>query len=170
MKSNRNKIVLVIVLGILLIFFLKSFIQFRINRIDNIYYTEFKNNLTCTMEASESFYMHELTPFTWEKMYIMKPYTSKKEMNEIVGIKWTTYNTYLGYLWEGKTYLGNNPLDDDIFHKLVFVNKEKVILDITIMRNLADFTNIDNIVLINEDFFQIDKTNKKNPIIKRIDV
>ncbi len=89
-------------------------------------------------------------------------------MQEIVGIKWTTTDTYFGYLWE-KTYFGNNPLDDDIFHKLVFVNKGQIILDITIKRDLADFTYIDNMLITNEDALQLDKTDKRNPKIKRID-
>lgn len=60
-------------------------------------------------------------------------------------------------------------MDDDIFHKLVFVNKGQVILDITIMRDLADFTYIDNMLITNEDVLQVDKTDKRNPKIKRID-
>ncbi|HZJ84180.1 MAG TPA: hypothetical protein VFD02_01375 [Syntrophomonadaceae bacterium] len=167
MKIRPIKLIIIIFLVILLILFLSSYIQFRISKIDNIFYDEFKEN-TETLTAEDSFYMHELTPFTWDRLYIIRPYTTKKEMQEIVGIKWTTAHTYIGYLWD-KTYFGNNPLDDDIFHKLVFVNKGQVILDITIMRDLADFTYIDNMLITNEDVLQVDKTDKRNPKIKRID-
>lgn len=144
MRDKLKKFFYVLIL-VITIFFLSSYINFKIIQIDNTYQDDFKAKLERTIQKESNFYMGELTSFEWDKMYIIRPYTSKTEMEEIVGIKWTTYNTYLGYLFE-KTYFGEHPLDDDIFHKLVFVKDNKVILDITICRSRADFTYIDEII------------------------
>lgn len=163
MKDKIKKFFYILVL-VIIILFLSSYIKFKIIKIDNTYYDDFKGKLEMTMQKKSNFYMWELTSFEWDKMYIIKPYTSKTEMEEIVGIKWTTYNTYLGYLFE-KTYFGEYPIDDDIFHKLVFVKDNKIILDITINRAMADFTNIDEIIYYN-DYFNIELKDNRHLINK----
>jgi hypothetical protein len=108
--------------------------------------------------------MKNITPFEWERMYIIRPYTSRTEMQKIVGTKWTTADTYIGYLIFDKTWLGEHPLDDDIFHKLVFVKDNKVVLDVTLNRGDADFTQISSPVINGNALFIIDKTSGGNVI------
>lgn len=158
MKINWQKTLLYIVLIVLAVLLLSSYINFRMQRIDNIYANDFKSKLI-TAISDESFYMKDLTAFEWDKMYVIRPYTSKTEMQKIIGIKWTTYNTYLGFLFE-KTFFGEYPIDDDIFQKLVFVKDEKVILDITIQRVVADFTQIEQIISYGDDLLAMERTQR----------
>ena len=67
-------------------------------------------------------------------------YTSRTERHKKVGTKWTTADTYIGYLIFDKTWLGEHPLDDDMFKKLVFVRKDNVslVLDVTLDRSDVD--------------------------------
>ncbi|WP_133158821.1 hypothetical protein [Clostridium thermosuccinogenes] len=108
--------------------------------------------------------MKNITPFEWDRMYIIRPYTSRTEMHEKVGTKWTTADTYIGYLIFDKTWLGEHPLDDDIFQKLVFVKDNKVVLDVTLNRGDADFTQINSPVINDNVLFDIDKTDGRNII------
>lgn len=156
MKTNWKQTIVRVFLLALLLLVLSSYINFRIIKVDNNYAGDFRNQLTVSVEA-ESFSMKDLTPFIWDKMYVIKPYTSKTEMQKILGIKWTTANTYLGYLLE-KTYFGEYPLDDDRFHKLIFVKDDEVILDITIDRVEADFTKIDEPLYYEDDLLVVERT------------
>ncbi|NLB88482.1 MAG: hypothetical protein GX790_04550 [Syntrophomonadaceae bacterium] len=45
-----------------------------------------------------------------------------------------------------------------MFQKLIFVKDDKVILDITIERRLADFTRIDEIIYYDDDLFIAERT------------
>lgn len=161
---KRKKILLLMVLLIVSVLFLSSYINFRMIKIDNIYHNEFRDNLATTVQQESSFYLNDLTPFHWDKAIIIQPYTSKTEMQNILGQQWTNRNTYPGYLME-KTFLGKYPLDDDIFHKLIFVKDEKIVLDITIPRGTADFTQIKEIIYSDDDFLAIINKDHSNPII-----
>ena len=157
---KRRKILLLILL-IPLILVVADYINFRITRIENIYHNDFKDNLYKITQDNEQFKMREVTNFKWDKMYIVAPYTSKSEMEEIVGKKWTTSNTYLGYLFE-KTFFGKYPLDGDLFHKLIFTRKGEVMLDITLNRMDIDFMEVKNRVCSNDvEFFIKEERNKR---------
>jgi len=138
-----------------------NYIKFRIIRLENTYKNDFRDELYDTIEENESFKMQDVTHFKWDKMYIIRPYISKAEIEKIVGTNWTTSNTYLGYLAE-KTFLGKYPLDDDSLHKLVFTKEGKVLLDITINRMKIDFTRVKDYVCSNDiEFFIQDEGNGK---------
>lgn len=55
-------------------------------------------------------------------------------------------------------------MDDDIFHKLIFVKDNKVVLDITLDRNDVDFTQINSPVINDDSLFDIDKADERNII------
>ena len=143
---------------------LLSYINYRSQRIDNEHLESFKNNLMATIQQKSYFDMKNITPFEWDRMYIIRPYTSRTEMHEKVGTKWTTADTYIGYLIFDKTWLGEHPLDDDIFQKLVFVKDNKVVLDVTLDRSDVDFTQINSPVINDNVLFDIDKTDGRNII------
>jgi hypothetical protein len=164
MKIKSKTIIISVFLIIPLILFSSSYISFRSQKINNEHLESFKNKLTTTIQKESYFDMKNITPFEWERMYIIRPYTSRTEMQKIVGTKWTTADTYIGYLIFDKTWLGEHPLDDDIFHKLVFVKDNKVVLDVTLNRGDADFTQISSPVINGNALFIIDKTSGGNVI------
>ena len=150
-----------IILLIACILVIVDYINFRTIRLENIYENDFNYELYKTVENYESFKMKDVTPFIWDKIYIIRPYISKLEMEKILGEKWTTSDTYLEYLIE-KTFLGKHPLDDDSLHKLIFTKEGKVILDITINRMEIDFTRLNDYVYPNDiEFFIQEESNRK---------
>jgi len=173
LKIKKGNLVLFIILSAFSALILGSYINFRLLRIDNLYHDEFKEKLTAAVQEETSFCLKDLTPFEWEKVFIIHPYTTKTEMQEIVGKKWTTRKTYAGYLFE-KTYFGEHPLDDDLFHKLIFVQGERIVLDVTIRRSTADFTRVagfkrprHNVIHFGDDFLIIKKEKNNYPLIVR---
>lgn len=164
MKIKSKIIIIAVFLIIPLILFSSSYINFRSQKINNEHLESFRNNLMTTVQQKSYFDMKNITPFEWDRMHIIRPYTSRAEMQKIVGTKWTTADTYIGYLIFDKTWLGEYPLDDDIFHKLVFVKDNKVVLDVTLDRSDVDFTQIDSPVINDNALFDIDKTDGRNII------
>ncbi len=164
MKIKSKTIIISIFLIIPLILFSSSYMGFRSQKINNEHLESFKNNLMATIQQKSHFDMKNITPFEWDRMYIIRPYTSRTEMHEKVGTKWTTADTYIGYLIFDKTWLGEHPLDDDIFQKLVFVKDNKVVLDVTLNRGDVDFTQINSPVINDNVLFDIDKTDGRNII------
>jgi hypothetical protein len=164
MKIKSKTIIISVFLIIPLILFLSSYINFRSQKINNEHLESFKNNLMTTVQQKSYFDMKNITSFEWDRMYVIWPYTSRTEMQKIIGTKWTTADTYIGYLIFDKTWLGEHPLDDDIFHKLVFVKDNKVVLDVTLDRSDVDFTQIDSPVINDNALFDIDKTDGRNII------
>ena len=164
MKTKSKTIIIAVFLIIPLILFLSSYMGFRSQKINNEHLESFKNNLMTTVQQKSHFDMKNITPFEWDRMYIIRPYTSRTEMHEKVGTKWTTADTYIGYLIFDKTWLGEHPLDDDIFQKLVFVKDNKVVLDVTLNRGDADFTQISSPVINDNALFDIDKIDGRNII------
>ncbi len=164
MKIKSKTIIISVFLIIPLILFSSSYISFRSQKINNEHLESFKNNLMTTIQQKSYFDIKNITPFEWDRMYVILPYTSRTEMQKIVGTKWTTADTYIGYLIFDKTWLGEHPLDDDIFHKLVFVKDNKVVLDVTLNRGDADFTQISSPVINDSALFIIDKTSGGNVI------
>lgn len=164
MKIKSKTIIISVFLIIPLILFSSSYISFRSQKINNEHLESFKNKLMTTIQQKSYFDMKNITPFEWDRMYIIRPYTSRTEMHEKVGTKWTTADTYIGYLIFDKTWLGEHPLDDDIFQKLVFVKDNKVVLDVTLDRSDVDFTQINSPVINDNVLFDIDKTDGRNII------
>lgn len=140
-----------------------DYISYRIQKIENAHRESFYYNLVASVEADEDFDMAEITPFDWDRMYIIRPYTSQKEMQKTIGLRWTTAHSYLGYLIERKT--GEYQLSDDMFYKLVFVKDDRVVLDITLMRKEADFTPNRELILRERARFTVDKTDGMYPIV-----
>ena len=164
MKIKSKTIIISVFLIIPLILFSLSYINFRSQKINNEHLESFKNKLMTTIQQESYFDMKNITLFEWDRMYVILSYTSRTEMQKIVGTKWTTADTYIGYLIFDKTWLGEHPLDDDIFHKLVFVKDNKVVLDVTLNRGDADFTQISSPVINDSALFIIDKTSGGNVI------
>ncbi|GAA0358397.1 hypothetical protein [Bacillus horti] len=158
MKDSRIKIInkkhivtvtLVLVLGLIIYPFLSSYIEYMQSRIINEHRAEFQNNLLRSIKDQTTFVMKDITPFQWDELHIFYPYTTRTEMEERLGTTWTTATSYFSYLIESKNFLGEYPLDNDLFHKLVFLDDGSVVLDITLDRMQVDFTRNKELVLSN---------------------
>lgn len=161
MKTNEKKLLLVVLLIPLLLLFLYSFNNFKNLRVP--YTSVFEDQLIHTIQSSTNFYMTRNTHFKWDKMYVFGPYTSKKQMQEKIGLKWTTSN-YISYLF-CKYIVDIDGLDDDSFQKLVFVKDQKVVYDSTLYRGDGDFTHIKGIITPGNDLLYVVKSEKDFPII-----
>jgi len=141
-----------------------SYINYRVLRIDNSNGRAFHDTLVKIVEAETAFNMAKITPFKWDEMFVIMPYTSQKKMHGIVGRKWTTVNSYFGYLAE-KYVLGEFQLSADEIHKLVFLKDGKVVLDMDVMREDADFTRNMDVIASKDADFIIDKSHKYQSIV-----
>lgn len=166
MRHKKSKIIITIFLLIPAILFISSYVNFFRYKIDNEQEQCFKRELITTVHQKSSFNMTALTPFEWDTMYVIQPYTSRTQMQQIVGVKWTTAKSFLGYLVSEKTWFGEYPLDDDSFYKLVFVKGSRVVLDVTLNRNDVDFVKIENPVKSRDAIFDIKKSNKGPIVVK----
>lgn len=137
--SLQNKRML-LVLIVLIVMILYSFISYIMIKVPNHEATAFEQRLYTAVHYNEPFDMKDITTFQWDQMKVFGPYTTRSEMEEVVGRKWTT-RSYFGYLLD-RTALGDHPLSDDSYHKLVFTHKGKVVLDVTLNRWKADFTQV----------------------------
>jgi|GEM_PF-823211 len=144
-----------------------SYIEFRVSRIANEHQSEFHNRLLQIIKEEKTFKMKDITPFKWDKMYIFPPYMSKSEMEKEIGKTWTTNKTYLSYLLERETILGE--LNDDLYHKLVFLNGDTIVLDITLDRSQVDFTHNKKLVLESETVFTVELLEDRYKIVKAIE-
>lgn len=143
MVFNNKKIWALIIILPVIILIMTSYIHYKMIQIDNSYVNEFREKLELAVKQENSFRLNDVTPFEWDRVIMIRPYTSKKEMEQMVGKKWTTHQTYLGYLFE-KSYFGKYPIEDDAFHKLLFIKGDEVVLDATLMKSEADFTQINS--------------------------
>lgn len=62
-------------------------------------------------------------------------------MEKRVGQEWTTYSP-IGYYAIQKTILGKHPLDDDSLNKVIFIKRDRIVLDVTFKRNEVDLTQL----------------------------
>jgi len=144
MNKKKRAIPLLLLLIILLIPFGFSYASFQSKQTANQGADEFVSRLQAVMKGRAAFKLSELTPVDWDHAYIFHPYTTKSEMERIVGTSWTTSSSFIGYLLD-RTFLGAYPLDDDSLNKLVFTKNGKVVLDVTLNRSIADFTTLKEI-------------------------
>ena len=82
MKTKSKTIIIAVFLIIPLILFLSSYINFRSQKINNEYLESFKNKLMTTIQQKSYFDIKNITPFEWDRMYVILPYTSRTEMQK----------------------------------------------------------------------------------------
>lgn len=142
---NMKKLLIpTILVVILLIPFGVSYFSFQSQQIANQGAKEFSLHLQAAMSRHQPFKISDLTSVEWDRVYVFHPYTSKSEMEKTTAIRWSTSHSYFDYLLE-RTFLGEYPLDDDSLNKLVFMKDGKVVLDVTLNRAEADFTDVKEI-------------------------
>ncbi|WP_025028913.1 hypothetical protein [Caldalkalibacillus mannanilyticus] len=172
MKMTKKKYIyfvsMFIILGLLVFPALSSYMDYRESRISNEYEREFYDRLLGTIKEETAFKMTDITTFQWDRMHIFPPYTSRSEMENKIGRKWTERKSYLSYLIERKTIFGEHPLDDDRFHSLVFLNGDAIVLDITLDRVQVDFTHNEKLVLEKDTIFivELNEDGNRYPIVK----
>ncbi|MFP4978538.1 hypothetical protein ACE6ED_24225 [Paenibacillus sp. CN-4] len=82
--------------------------------------------------------MRDITPFEWDHLYVFQPYTTRGQMEQKVGRRWTTSRSFAAYVAE-RLRLGNDPLKDATQQKLVFVKQGIVVAEVTLDRTESDF-------------------------------
>lgn len=160
MKKGKKKIILLLLAATLFILCIYSYLYYMNIKVSNIYANDFRHDLLQAKSQEKTFDMKDITQFEWDKMIVFYPYTSREEMEKVIGREWTGYS-YFGYLFIQKTILGEYPLDDDSLNKLVFMKGEKVVLDITFQRGELDLTQIKGTIHREESKFMI-----QNNIVK----
>ena len=161
----KIRIFIFAVLSVLFLAVVISYINFSIIKIDNGYRDGFERALIYTVKNEKYFMMKNITNFDWDKMFVFCPYTNRDKIEQEVGMKWVTTQSYFGYLVD-RSFLGQDPLCDDIFEKLVFVKDNKVICDCTIERYNGDFTKVPSQINRTEANFIVEKNNDNWALIK----
>ena len=141
MNIRRKHWILIAVLLAILIPFTISYLNYTKLNVSDQYADEFRGKLFKTIYKQKPFTMDEVTNFAWDQMYVFGPYLPQEHMQQVTGSTWTNNRTYVGYLLGGLG-MDDFPLLDESYHKLVFVNQEKVVLDITLERYTVDFLSI----------------------------
>ncbi|WP_195576649.1 hypothetical protein [Paenibacillus sp. 1001270B_150601_E10] len=96
-----------------------------------------------------TFDLAKLTPFEWDSLSIIPPYTDNKSMYEQVGMEWSTSDTYMGFVMEksfGTFMLADDSLIDERLHRLVFVNDSRVVADLVLDREMANFQSVQEVI------------------------
>lgn len=165
MKLRFKHWIIIFVLIIIIIPIGVSYIDYLKYNVSNENDNEFRKRLFSTIYHKKSFTMDEVTSFEWDKIFIFEPYLPRDYMESIVGSKWTNANSYLGYLYQ-RSSLDEFPLLDETYHKLVFINNDKVVLDITLERYNIDFLPIKEIVNTDRTKLTVEKEEKNKYLIK----
>lgn len=155
--GKKKLVLLLLVICIFLTPLFYYFVSYLTIKVPNTDISRFKNKLIEVMKQPEPFEMNEITDFEWDRMYVFYPYTSRDKMVSVVGRKWTR-GPFIGYLFE-QSVLGQYPLDDESLNKLVFTQNGKVVLDVTLDRREADFTNIPEVVANKNSKFIVRQAN-----------
>ncbi|MFC4099186.1 hypothetical protein [Paenibacillus xanthanilyticus] len=134
----------------------RSYLDYRETRVENGYANEFVHHLQTAVQEKRTFRMTDVADFEWDRMYMFQPYTPRDVMERTVGTTWNTSDSYLGYLID-QTSVGDHPLTYDHLHKLVFVKGDQVVLDLTLDRITADFTESQGMVELGDDWFAVEQ-------------
>lgn len=110
-----------------LLFSLFNYMTFMFIKVDNRHAEALNQQLQAKVAAQENFKMAQITDFAWDTLHVFLPYTSAKTMQETVGTRWATSNSYLGWQLEKRT----ERLVDDTLMAFVFVKDGQVVCDLT---------------------------------------
>ncbi|TYP72008.1 hypothetical protein [Paenibacillus methanolicus] len=133
-----------------------SYMDYRQTRVANGHADAFVQHLQTAVQEKRTFRMTEVADFAWDRMYMFQPYTPRDVMEQTVGSTWNTSDSYLGYLID-QTSVGDHPLIYDHLHKLVFVKDDQVVLDLTLDRITADFTESREMVERGDAWFAVER-------------
>jgi len=165
-----RKIKQLIFIALLIIIFLPlilSYSNYRMTRVTNDHEAIFTEQLEAAVQKGKPFDMKVVASFDWEKMFVFEAYRSRDEMEKTIGREWNSETSYIGY-WIDRKVTGDFPLLDESIHKLVFVNDDKVVLDITLDRALADFTASSRMIDRNHSQYAFKKTEQYYPTVYNI--
>lgn len=168
---NKNKLKLYFITFITLILIIvpfSSYINYKLIKIEIVGQNEFYNKLIEKAEQKKSLEMGKITSFDWDLMYVFPPYTSKKYMEDEIGIKWTTQATYFRYLYERKIAMKYLDGFDELGQTLVFINDNHIELVVRVDLRELDFRALNQReFLVSEANFIIEETNNRSIIQKQ---
>jgi len=143
-----------IALLILVILFTLAYQDYSKYNVSNQYNDAFKSSLYETIENKNTFTFNEVVSFEWDEMFVFEPYLTTEMMEKAAGAEWTTANTWLGHIYQ-RTKSNHTPLLSDSFQKLVFLKEKKVVMDITLQRDV--------------DFLSLSKLSKEDNTVLKVD-
>jgi hypothetical protein len=146
MKISKKRFILFLIAAVIITPLLYSYLNYLDIKVSRKYENDFRQELKRVISQETSFEMKEVTNFDWDQMFIFGPYTSRDDMQRVIGQEWTYYS-YIGYWLIQKSFLGKYPLDDDSYNSVVFMKGDKIVLDLTFSRSDADFTHIQGPIL-----------------------
>lgn len=152
---NMRKMIFLIIAALALAPFVYSYYTYSQIKVGNDHAEQFSRDLIDVVDRKQDFNMKDVTRFNWDRMIVFSPYTSRDEMVKVIGEEWTT-SSYWGYLLLEKTFLGDHPLDDDSFNKIVFLDGDQIVLDVTFNRREVDLTEIEKQILDEDAIFRVD--------------
>lgn len=145
MKIRVVRRILIILMIITLVSITVSYVGYLKYNVSNKNNNAFRERLFSTIYEEKTFTMEEVTSFEWDKMFVFEPYLSRDFMESVTGSEWTNANSYLEYLYQ-RSSLDEFPLLDETYYKLVFINNDKVVLDITLERYNINFLQMKELV------------------------
>lgn len=161
LKMSKRKMIFLIIVALALVPFVYSYYNYSKIKVENNHAEQFSRDLIDVVDRKQDFNMKDVTRFNWDRMIVFSPYTSRDEMVKVIGEEWTT-SSYLGYLLFERTFLGDYPLDDDSFNKIVFLDRDQIVLDVTFNRREVDLTEIEKQILDEDAIFTVDQ-----PVLKQ---
>ncbi|WP_054024741.1 hypothetical protein [Bacillus sp. FJAT-28004] len=165
-----RKIIKWVIIALLIIIFLPlilSYSNYRMTRVTNDHEAMFTEQLKTAVQKGKPFDMKDVATFDWDKMFMFQTYGSREEMEKAVGVAWNSETSYVGYLIDRKM-IGDFPMLDESIHKLVFVNDDEVVLDITLDRAIADFTASSRMIDRKHSQYIIKKTEGAYAVLKNV--
>lgn len=162
-KYKRTFIILVFIEGLFVAIFLASYIYYSQIRVEPVLAEQLVKRLTAAVLHNDSFHMADVTPFDWDVMYMFPPYTSRKKMEQEVGVPWTEKTSYWQFFLE-RTNTVETPMLFENVHKLVFVENGKVVCAVTLERAI-DFTHIPQITEKSQAAFVVEQASDQRMIV-----
>ncbi|MBO2942663.1 hypothetical protein JJQ72_01520 [Paenibacillus sp. F411] len=164
MFNTRPKKLVWALLAVFLVIVSLSFYEYVTMKVFQPNAKQFDQALLTAVDQGDTFNMSELVALEWDTLYVFPPYTSKQQMEELVGTSWTT-SSYLGYYVVDKSSLGQHPLDDESFNNLVLVQKGNVVLDRTFTRREVDLTHLPSRISRDDARFEV-----QDRVLKQADI
>ncbi len=140
MRRRRKVLSAALVIAIVGIGFAIAYAGMRTDVVERADPDRFKRELAAASVGKSYLELAEVADFRWDRVHLFGPYTTWEEMEQAVGTSWSTGSLF-GDLLRG-TSIGRYPLDDDSLQKLVFLQGDKVVLDVTLQRGELDFTSV----------------------------
>ena len=153
-KQTIIKLIIIMLLVIPVILLSGLYIDYNRYNIDHVYSTEIDKYLDDLFNQEGTILMNHYLDIECDGFYIIRPYISRHEKHELVGVKWYSYQSFSDYLFGELLFNGENLAEDK--QELVFINNQEVAGIALLNRKNGDFVNLTNVYHeINTIFYKV---------------